>query len=80
MGRHPSRFTEADISRVLKVAKRLGVDVRIEVKMDGTMVVQTKGDALQLDNSGDQQANNEWDEAYGKTTTEIREGGSKQGR
>jgi hypothetical protein len=78
MGRAPARFTESDISRVLRVAKRLNVGVRIESKPDGTIVVQAGGDMPQLDNGGDQP--NEWDREYGTQATEVRPSDSKPGR
>jgi hypothetical protein len=36
-----ARFTQADIARVLKGAKRAGVDVQARIEPDGTIVVLT---------------------------------------
>ena len=57
-----ARFTEADVGRILKVARRLAVDVRIEIKPDGTISVVTvhKGEAPQLDQGGETKS--DWDE------------------
>lgn len=38
MSRRPARFTEADIRRAIKVAKREGAGV-VEIKPDGTISV-----------------------------------------
>lgn len=38
MGRRPSRFTEADVRRAIKAAKREGASA-IEIKPDGTIAV-----------------------------------------
>lgn len=48
MGRGPCRFTEADVRRAIKAAKRAGASV-VEIKPDGTIAVslspQTTEDA-----------------------------------
>jgi hypothetical protein len=79
VSRRPSRFTESDITRILRVARKLDVDVVIEVRPDGTITVQTgqKGEAPQLDTSGEI---NEWDKDYGTQATEVRPGDSKPRR
>ena len=66
MSRRPSKYTESDIGRILKVAKRLDVHVRIEIKPDGTIVVTG---APQL---GEEQQPNEWDEEYGAQSSKVR--------
>jgi hypothetical protein len=38
MGRRPSRFTEADVRRAIKAAKREGAS-QVEIKPDGTIAV-----------------------------------------
>lgn len=38
MGRRPSRFTEADVRRAIKAAKREGA-AQVEIKPDGTIAV-----------------------------------------
>jgi hypothetical protein len=41
MSRAKARFTQTDVSRVLAAAKKLGVNVRIQIASDGTITVVT---------------------------------------
>jgi hypothetical protein len=41
MSRRPAKTTQADISRAIRAARQAGVDA-IEVRPDGTIVVQIK--------------------------------------
>ncbi len=37
MPRRPCRFTEAEIARALRAAKQAGVNVAVEIALDGTI-------------------------------------------
>ena len=41
MSRARARYTEADVTRVLKAAAKAGVNVRVEIEADGKIVVTT---------------------------------------
>lgn len=41
MPRRPAHVTQADIARALRAVKAAGVDARIEVRPDGTIVILT---------------------------------------
>ena len=51
MSRTPARFTEADVNRALKAAKRQwGDDARVEVLADGTIRIERRdGETVRLD-------------------------------
>jgi hypothetical protein len=67
MSRKPAKFTQSDVSRVLNAARKLGVDVQIELRNDGTILVTTG-------KTGNQAAEpNEWDEINGGNKTETRQ-------
>jgi hypothetical protein len=38
---HPARFTQSDLDRILKAAKKAGVDVRVKIEPDGAITVET---------------------------------------
>jgi hypothetical protein len=44
MSGHPARFTQSDLDRIFKAAKKVGVAVRVDIKPDGSITVVT-GDA-----------------------------------
>jgi hypothetical protein len=50
MPRRPCRFTEAEIARALRAAKQAGVNVAVEIALDGTIrLVPTEiGPAVEL--------------------------------
>jgi hypothetical protein len=54
MPRARARFTELDVRRVLGAAKKAGVSVRVEIAIDGKIVVVTGA-------SSDAVAPNPWD-------------------
>jgi hypothetical protein len=61
MSRGRAKFTEADVGRVLKAAAKAGVEVRLEIQPNGTMVVTSRRSGEPIEAS----AGNEWDDAYG---------------
>jgi len=56
MSRGRAKFTDSDLTRIFRVAAKAGVDVRVEIRPDGTLVVTGKREG----NAADR---NEWDEA-----------------
>jgi hypothetical protein len=39
MSRGPARFKQSDVARAMKGAKNAGVDVRVEIVLDGKMSI-----------------------------------------
>ncbi len=48
-----ARFTQSDLDRILKAAKKAGVDVRVKIEPDGAITVATGklAEALESDDS-----------------------------
>lgn len=69
MAHGPAKFTQSDINRIFKAAKKTGVNVQVEFRPDGTMVATTS----RLGPNGEMIETNEWDEAFnGAAKAEIR--------
>ena len=41
MSGHPARFTQSDLDRIFKAAKKAMVDVRVKIEPDGAITVAT---------------------------------------
>jgi hypothetical protein len=64
MSRGPARFKQSDVARAMKGAKNAGVDVRVEIVLDGKMsIIPVKGD--------DPPKTNEWDEALATPKAKV---------
>jgi hypothetical protein len=66
MSRGPARFKQSDVARAMKGAKNAGVDVRVEIALDGNMSI------IPLSGSQDPLKTNEWDTVLDKSQTKIR--------
>jgi hypothetical protein len=65
MSRNRAKFTQSDVARILRGAEAVGVEVRMEFRPDGTIIV-TKGRAAE----GEPIEANPWDELHnGKDRT-----------
>jgi hypothetical protein len=64
MSRGPARFKQSDVARAMKGAKNAGVDVRVEIALDGKMsIIPVKAD--------DPPKTNEWDEALATPKAKV---------
>lgn len=63
MSRGRATFREADITRLLRAARKAGVDVKVKIERDGTMIVMTA--MARSESQTKQEPTNEWDEKYG---------------
>lgn len=61
MPRARARFTESDVSRVLRAAAKAHIDVRVRIEPNGAITIAT-GKAAETVNGN---CENEWDEVYG---------------
>ena len=64
--RGPALFTQRNVSRVLRAVRAAGVTANVEIGKDGKILIIPAGagkDAHPL---------NEWDEALGKPSTQVR--------
>jgi hypothetical protein len=67
MGRGRAKFRQAELSRIIRAARKEGAD-RVEVETDGRIVVvlsKSEADGAPGNGAAHDDERNEWDEKYG---------------